>query len=92
VRTGSSPAVGFVLANPDSGEKVYQDKLEGRRQHQLGSAVAVGQVAGRDLALVGGIDHHRGASGYGVAVVDIGNPRAFEILAGSSLGTPSATS
>ena len=85
--TGLTPAVALVMVNPDTTEKIYQGKLEGLGGSlNWGSAIAVAQVAGRSLALVGGSATIAGASTSGVAVVDVSNPRAFQVLGWVKIG------
>ncbi len=74
-----SPNAALAIVNPDTGEKIYQGKVEGAGGSLYwAQVVALAKVGGRDLALVGGIT---AASTQAVAILDMTDPRAFQILA-----------
>ncbi|HKY22786.1 MAG TPA: Ig-like domain-containing protein, partial [Vicinamibacterales bacterium] len=70
--TGPRPAVGLVVLDPLSGEKLWRSELlkDGQRL-DAGSAVAVATLGGRPVALVGGTGVANGASSGVLFIVDL---------------------
>ncbi|HKY22792.1 MAG TPA: Ig-like domain-containing protein [Vicinamibacterales bacterium] len=70
--TGPRPAVGLVVLDPLSGEKLWRSELlkDGQRL-DAGSAVAVATLGGRPVALVGGTGIANGTSTGVLFVVDL---------------------